>query len=110
MFGLEPQLYSHIYYVLVSFLTIFVVGKYASYPQSRINQNVKASYIWVILLSVFLITFIGFRPVSDKYFVDIAKYANKILYTDYQSEEETLYKIANSINDDSKRKLVLKRK
>ena len=74
MFGLGPQYYSHIYIWLVALLSLFVFGPYASYSRSRLVKGKKDFSLGVFLLMLFMVLFIGLRPISGKYFVDMAGY------------------------------------
>ena len=81
MFSLGPQYYLHLYTLLVIILSVFLFVPYAHYPQSRLDDDKKASSKLVFLLAVLLIAFIGLRPVSGKYFVDMANYyAHYLVY------------------------------
>ena len=74
MLGIGPQWYSHIYILFVSLLSIVVIGQYSSFSQSRIESDTNSSSIPVFFLALLLIFFIGLRPISGKYFIDMAGY------------------------------------
>lgn len=74
MFGIGPQYYLHIYIWLVTLLTIMSLSQYSSYSQSRISSSSGGSSAGVFFLMVFLSVFIGLRPISSFYFVDMAGY------------------------------------
>ena len=74
MFGLGAQYYSHIYIWLVALLSLFVFSPYASYSRLRLVKSKKGFSLEVFLLMLFMVLFIGLRPISGKYFVDMAGY------------------------------------
>ncbi len=76
MFGLEPQLYSHIYIGVIALLSVLVFSKYKSYSYFHFISGGKSSSFWPFLLTIALTVFIGLRPVSGKYFVDMGEYAS----------------------------------
>ncbi len=70
---MPAYLYQHIYYLIITLLTIFIVNKYPS-TFLRFKYH-NSSYIGqAYLLAIFFILFIGFRPISGKYFVDMSAY------------------------------------
>ncbi len=75
MLGIGPQYYSHIYIWLVTILSLLVLGRYRLYPQSRVNEGGEQSSIVVVLLTILISIFIGLRPVSGVYFVDMSGYS-----------------------------------
>lgn len=75
MLGIAPQYYSHIYYLLVSIITIIGTSNYSTYPQSRLADSNKVVSFGVFLLMAFFALFIGLRPVSGTYFVDMIGYS-----------------------------------
>ena len=74
MFSIGPQYYSHIYIWLVAVLSIVVFSQYATYPKSRLNSGQQSSGVGAFFLMLFLVLFIGLRPLSGKYFVDMGGY------------------------------------
>lgn len=71
---LAPILYQFIYLVIVVVGTLFCVFQYSSYSTARIVQcDNRASGTGALLLTIGLIFFIGFRPISTV-FVDTANY------------------------------------
>lgn len=74
MFGIDARYYFHIYIWLVTLLSLFVFSQYSSYSQSRLQNNTQQHPMGVFLLTLFLVLFIGFRPISGRYFVDMAGY------------------------------------
>ncbi len=78
MLGIEPKYYIHIYLWIVVLCSCFVFNRYSFYPQSRINNKKKnKGVIGVSLLTLLFIVFIGLRPVSQQFFVDMAGYSSK---------------------------------
>lgn len=76
MLSIGPQFFSHIYIGLVALLTFLVTNQYATYPQSRLYEGRFPSSRSVFILALFFTLFIGLRPVSETYFVDMAGYSN----------------------------------
>lgn len=74
MFSIGPQYYSHIYIWLVAVLSIVVFSQYATYPKSRLNSGQQGSGVGAFFLMLFLVLFIGLRPLSGEYFVDMGGY------------------------------------
>ncbi len=74
MFGIDAQYYSHIYYGLITLLSLIVFFLYLTYSQSRLQNDKQQHSIWVFLLTLVLVLFVGFRPVSGRYFVDMRGY------------------------------------
>lgn len=82
---IEASLYSAIYLIIVTFLTIIATYRYSSDNNYCNGENVSLmdtyrGYIFAILMGLF----IGFRPLS-KYFVDMRNY-NIIYYSLYYGE------------------------
>lgn len=63
---INPEYYKIIYFVIVTIVTLFIC-------QKGVDTNTKYSSIGAYILCLFLIVFIGFRPVH-KVFVDILSY------------------------------------
>lgn len=74
MFGLGPQYYYPIYYALVAFLSILVFSQYEKYTEERLDLEQEHSPVGIIVFTLFLVLFIGLRPVSAEFFVDMATY------------------------------------
>ncbi len=74
MFRLGPQYYIHIYLIFVTLLSLIVFSRYTSYRQTRIILGNRNSSVWGTILSILLIAFIGLRPISGKFFVDMYGY------------------------------------
>ena len=72
------SLYQPIYLILVTVLTFWIMQNYNQSVLSNLNR-VQTSKSWLaLLICAFMIYFIGNRPVSGNYFVDMANY-----YEDY---------------------------
>lgn len=69
---IEAQYYQLIYLILVTILTFSVYNKYK--VKNGITTGQRNNEIVMILLVVFLILFIGLRPASGAYFVDMVNY------------------------------------
>ena len=74
MFGIDARYYSHIYYGLITLLSLIVFIQYSAYSQSRLQNDKQQHPIGVFLLTLVLVLFIGFRPISGWYFVDMGGY------------------------------------
>lgn len=74
MFSLAPQYYSPIYYAIVVFLSFLVFSQYEGYSEDRTYDGQQHSQLGIILFTFFLFFFIGLRPVSNQYFVDMDTY------------------------------------
>ena len=75
MFGIDALYYSHIYIWLVTLLSLIVFSQYSAYSQLRLYKKKQKGSFGVVLLTLFMVLFIGFRPLSGKYFVDMANYS-----------------------------------
>lgn len=74
MLGIDARYYYHIFTWLVALLSFFVFSRYSSYSQSRLEKSGNGLSPGVFLLALFLVLFIGNRPISGKYFVDMSLY------------------------------------
>lgn len=70
---IPASLYQTIYLTLVTIMTLFVYSQYQSRNGLREFAPSRTDAL-VGVLVVFLVLFIGFRPVSGRYFVDMANY------------------------------------
>ncbi len=72
---IDAKYYYSLYLLLVTILTLFAANNYAN---KRITDNRTYLSKWIdgkaLLLSLFLAIFIGFRPISARYFCDMANY------------------------------------
>lgn len=71
---IPASLYQTIYLILVTIMTLIVYSQYQSRNGLREFAPSRTDAL-VGVLVIFLILFIGFRPVSGRYFVDMANYA-----------------------------------
>ena len=71
---LAAQYYRIVYLLIVTFLTFITLSNYSAKTRLEKHSHKKSSPIAVILLFVFMAFFIGLRPVSGKYFVDMRGY------------------------------------
>ncbi len=74
MFSLPPQFYSPIYYAIVAVLSIFVFSQYGNYTEDRFNEAPEERNLGIIIFTVLMAIFMGLRPVSGRFFVDMANY------------------------------------
>ena len=56
-------------------MSIIVIQRYSTYSQSRVFDTRRGSLFGVLLTTVFFSVFIGLRPVSGLYFVDMSGYS-----------------------------------
>lgn len=73
---IPAQYYHSIYLILVTILTFVVGSKYSHYDSNRIYSGGKEDFFPSFLLCIVASVFIGLRPISGRYFVDMANYAN----------------------------------
>lgn len=71
---IEASAYSTIYNVVVALLTIVLTQHYANMPDSRLLCRSSQISIGGWCLALTMALFIGFRPMSGYYFVDMANY------------------------------------
>lgn len=70
---ISASLYSYVYLLLLTVLTIGCSLKYANYSESRITDKSYQQILPSLMLMVFMIIFIGFRPL-DNIFIDMNNY------------------------------------
>ena len=63
-----------IYFSTVALLSFLVFSQYEAFPNERMNEAPEQPNIGIALFTLLLVFFIGFRPVSMEYFVDMANY------------------------------------
>lgn len=68
--------YSIVYLTIITILSLFAFGRYGRYSSGRLLERNKESIIPSFLLFVFMVLFIGFRPISHV-FVDMAGTASE---------------------------------
>ncbi len=76
---LPASLYSPVYLLIVTFLTFYAMQVYNQRVLSNLYRTITSKQLFALLVCVFIIFFIGMRPVSGKYFVDMASYYNQYL-------------------------------
>ena len=74
MFNLGPEYYSPIYYAVVTLLSILAFIRYGNYSNERSEEAPEEPVLGIALFTILLALFIGLRPVSGIYFVDMATY------------------------------------
>ena len=74
MFNLGPELYSPIYYAVVGFLSFLVFFQYDNYSNDRFYDPQRQPVLGICLFTLLLAIFIGLRPVSKEFFVDMDLY------------------------------------
>lgn len=73
--SIPPLLYSTIYYVVLMILCLIIVFLYSSsFNNEKVLRSSSISKIIAVILSVFVIVFIGLRPVSGIAFIDMYLY------------------------------------
>lgn len=70
---MEAKLYYSVYIWVVTFLTIFMATKYSGYSNNRLESHRKETSFSALVLTICMILFIGFRPVSY-IFIDMNNY------------------------------------
>ena len=73
MFAIPAILYTSAYFLIITILTIFLSIKYASYSDDRLSLQFTSLPIGSLILTIGLIFFIGFRPISGL-FTDMLNY------------------------------------
>ena len=95
MLSLGPEYYSPIYYALVVFMSFLVFSQYEKYSLDHYDNAPRASVLGIVLFTLMIAVFIGLRPVSKEFFVDMEGYDD--VYTAVQSSEYTVYETGNSV-------------
>ena len=72
---IPASLYQTIYLCVVTIISLVVFMQYQK-RSGYLNYRHKESDIFAIILMVCIVLFIGLRPVSGKYFVDMANYSS----------------------------------
>ena len=68
---IAAQYYYDIYLLIVTILSLFAISKYGLYSADRLNDTFAEPIGPSLLLCIFMILFIGTRPISGRYFVDM---------------------------------------
>lgn len=79
---IAAALYKYVYLLIVTILTLVVASRYSKYNTSRITNGAIEQIAPSLLLCVCMAIFIGIRPISGKYFLDMAGTANMWPYYD----------------------------
>ena len=74
MFSIAPQYYLPIYYVAIAILSFMAVAQYESFSNERMYESKNESFIGIVIFTLLMALFIGLRPVSVDYFVDMENY------------------------------------
>lgn len=89
---LPASLYYPVYLLVVIFLTFYAMQMYNQPVLSNLNRSQTSKEILALLICLFMIVFIGMRPISGKYFLDMAnynEYYSLILGDRFYFEKET---------------------
>lgn len=91
MFGFLPaEYYIYVYILLVAIFTFIAIKPYTVYGMEQISVLEKENILKTALLTVFMVLFIGLRPVSGV-FMDMGGYAlawNSYQYSGFNINEE----------------------
>lgn len=80
---LPAQYYHLIYILIVTILSILAMKKYSLYGTDRLD-SAEVEPIWPsLILCIFMIFFIGTRPISGRYFLDMGGTASTWSYWDW---------------------------
>lgn len=72
---ISASLYQTLYLILVTIITLAIRKNYTYLPASITRRSNRGEQIFTFALVVFLILFIGYRPLSTYYFCDMSNYA-----------------------------------
>ena len=75
---IPAEYYYSIYLLIVSLITFPYTARYLRMSPNRVDKSLEVDYSKVIALTIFMILFIGLRPVSDV-FADMPGYAKAML-------------------------------
>ena len=70
----NASLYYPIYLFIVTILTFYATQMYNQRNLSDLNRTKTSKQIYALLVCLFMLLFIGLRPISGKYFLDMANY------------------------------------
>ena len=76
-------LYQPIYLLIIFFFTDRIIQQYRQPYLENLQRNGSKQRLQALCLTLFLVLFIGFRPYSSTYFVDMANM--KFIYEGYQN-------------------------
>ena len=71
---LNPVVYHDVYNIVLLFITLLLVQQYSSYRTSRLQSAQRQPAVISLLLLLFMVLFIGTRPLSSRAFVDMVNY------------------------------------
>ena len=71
---LPASLYYPVYLLIVTFLTFYAMQMYNQRVLNNLNRTKTSNQLFALLVCIFMIFFIGMRPLSGKYFVDMINY------------------------------------
>ena len=74
MLGIGAQHYLLVYYGIVTILSILLFSQYENYSENRLDSETEHSSLGIMLFTLLMVFFIGLRPVSADYFVDMDTY------------------------------------
>lgn len=80
------SLYNYIYILVVAIITLYYLPKYVYVKNQGISHNEQNNNNAYLLL-VFVIVFIGLRPISGKYFFDMSAYDRILTLYEYEHFE-----------------------
>lgn len=95
---IPAHLYQDIYLILVTILSLACFRKYAGYGGGRLYDGGREGNYRIILLTLFFMLFIGLRPISGRFFVDMGPY-NENYMTHYGSYFQWDWDTANKLFD-----------
>lgn len=76
---LPASLYYPVYLLIVTFLTFYVMQMYNQRILSNLNRSKTSKQFFALFVCILFVFFIGLRPISGKYFVDMAAYYKKYI-------------------------------
>lgn len=93
---LPASLYYPVYLLVVTLLTFYAMQMYNQRVLSNLNRTTTSKQLSALMVCVFMIFFIGMRPLSGQYFVDMANYNEiySIIWGDsfyFDKEAENLF-------------------
>ncbi len=74
MLGIGAQYYLYIYYGIVTFLSILLFSQYENFSENRLDSETEHSPVAIMVFTLIMVFFIGLRPVSAEFFVDMDTY------------------------------------
>ena len=68
------SIYQPVYLLIVTLLTFWIMRYYNQSVLNNLKRITTSKQIFALLVCLFMVVFIGMRPISGKYFVDMANY------------------------------------